>query len=337
MRSLALAVLSRTLPHTSPLLPFAYPTMPSLRPVFRLILQVALPLALTVLPVQADKHVAIKANADADYEATRTNASGEKRVEQYVFLEGRFFPGAIKDRSLEQTEMIEVARALAPHLAKQNFLPSKDRDEADIVIAVHWGMTTSLSYNKEYVMEMMEQARDHQLADKEFYDAQYGSEEASDFAQELLRQSAADAAAAPNYEWARMASTRSERDIAERPMATILGFSDVLNHDTKRAFSSEEANTIRQFLNEERYFVVVMAYDLKQTQKGRPLQRLWVARLSVPSSGINFPLALERLGEAGSDYFGTDQPGLTIERRKSTERKGEVEIGEATVITDDVP
>jgi hypothetical protein len=134
-----------------------------------------------------------------------------------------------------------------------------------------------------------------------------------------------------------MASSRSERDIANRPMATVLGFSDILNRDSKRSFSSEEANTIRQFLNEERYFVVLMAYDLKKTEKGKPMERLWVARLSVPAAGINFPIALDRLGEAGSDYFGTDQPGLTIERRQPTEHRGEVEIGEATVITDDVP
>ena len=311
--------------------------LPPLRLTFRSIVYVLVFIGSLVSFARADKHVAIKANAEADYEEGRTTSSGEKRVEKYVFLEGKFFPGAIKDKSLEQTEMIEVARALAPHLAKQNFLPSKEQSEADIVIAVHWGMTTSLSYNQEYVMDMMEQARDRQVADKEFYDAQYGNGEVNDFAQELLRQSAADNAAAPNYDWARMAATRSERDIAERPMATVLGFSDVLNRDTKRAFSSEEANTIRQFLNEERYFVVLMAYDLKKAEKGKPMQRLWVARLSVPAAGINFPMALERLGEAGSDYFGTDQPGLTVERRQPTERKTEVEIGEATVIADDVP
>jgi hypothetical protein len=154
----------------------------SLRPRFRLILRIAFLVGLVISPARADKHVAIKADANSAYEESRANPNGEKRVEKYVFLQGKFFPGSIKDRSLEQTEMMDVARALAPHLAKQNFLPSKDQSEADIVIAVHWGMTTSLSYNQGYVLDMMEQARERQTADKEFYDAQYGSNDVTDFA-----------------------------------------------------------------------------------------------------------------------------------------------------------
>ncbi|MCC5025505.1 MAG: hypothetical protein J6386_23215 [Candidatus Synoicihabitans palmerolidicus] len=289
---------------------------------------------------KADRHVAVKADADTSYVESREVPDGTKRVEKYVFLKGQFFEGAIRDKTLERTEITEGARALAPHLAKQNYLPTQETNDPDIVIAVHWGMTTSLQHNTDYVANMMERARDEQIANREFADAMYGSEQLDggapqpmgDFTQEMLRTSARQAAAAPNFEWARMASTRSERDISSRPMATVLGFSEVLNQDTKRAVSSEEARTIRHYLNEERYFVILMAYNLKHHENDKPMERLWVALLSIPAAGINFHKALERLGETGSDYFGTDQPGLKISRAPVKDHTGEVEIGEAIVV-----
>ncbi|MCF3651701.1 hypothetical protein [Synoicihabitans lomoniglobus] len=286
---------------------------------------------------RADKHVAIRATASPDYEASRQTESGAPRVERYVFLKGKFFEGAIRDKSLEETEMIEVARALAPHLAKQNYLPTSETAEADIVIAVHWGLTTSLKHNTDYVMHMMEQAREQQRVDQDFYQAVYVDENGADiiptdYAQSLLQQGAADRAAAPDYEWARMASTRSERDISERPIATVLGFSEALRRDAKRAVAGEDARTLRHYLNEERYFVILMAYDLKSGKDGKPMERKWVARLSVAAAGINFPMALERLGETGSDYFGTDQPELKVKRAPVNDHRGEVEIGDAIVI-----
>jgi hypothetical protein len=118
-------------------------------------------------PLIAKKRVAIKADAIPGYEESRVDDTGEKLPTSYVFLKGEFFEGAIRDRSLERTEITQVAHALAPYLAKQNFLPTKSTGDADIVIAVHYGLTTSLRHNTEYVASMMERARDQQMTDKE--------------------------------------------------------------------------------------------------------------------------------------------------------------------------
>lgn len=283
------------------------------------------------------KRVALKVTADQDYVAARQTTTGEQTEQRYVFLEGEFLKGPFRDRSLESMEMIEVARALAPHLATQNFLPASDTGEADLVIAVHWGMTTSLRHNTDHVMFMMEQARDQQAADRELYNAHYTDDEGNDlpqadYAQELLRDAAAARAQSPDYEWARLTSARTQQEISARPVATVLGFQDVLNLDASRAFMGEEARTISAYLNEERYFVVLMAYDLKSSRNGGALDRVWVARLSVPAAGTNFPTALQRMGETSADHFGTHEPDLKIKRPGTRAPAGKVEIGEAIVV-----
>lgn len=295
------------------------------------------------LNLNADEHVAVKFSADSDYVSLRQPDNGSLKPESYVFIEGQFMPGSIRDKSLENAEITAIANALAPHLAQRNYLPTADAGEADLVIAVHWGMTTSLKHNTDYVAMMMDQARDRQLANKEFADAMYGPEEndlggtaQADFAQEMLKASARQAAATPDFDWARRASTRSERDISNRPIASVLGFSETLNRDSYLAFASEETRTLMHYLNEERYFVVLMAYNLKRSASGEPLERMWVARMSIPAAGINFPIALKRLGKAGSTGFGEDHVDLQIKRISSPEPVGNVEVGDVIVIEENV-
>ncbi len=295
-----------------------------------------------VSAVRAEKRVAVKATAEDDYVAERYDDQGNRKIQKYVFLEGTFQEGAIRDRSLENAEIQEIARTLAPFLARKDFLPTQQMQDADIVIAIHWGTTISLRHNRDYVSELMYQARDRQLADQEFYNAAYKDEEGNDiipgdFAQELLQQAAAERAAAPDYDWARLASTRSERDFENRPTATLLGFGDVLNRDSKRAFIGEDARTVKAMLDEERYYIVLAAYDLKQRDDRGTPQRLWVARLSTRSAGTNFQEAVEKLGEVGSNFFGENHPELVIERAPEKKQNAQVEVGEPIVVEDPTP
>lgn len=313
----------------------AFPLLPSRRR-FRWLRWLSVT-AVLGLPARADRHVAVKATAKEDYVQQRLDENGKPRVEKYVFLEGKFAPGAIRDNSLEKTEITAIAQALAPYLARKDFLPTTDPAQADIVIAVHWGMTVSLRQNSDYVTHLMEQARERQLEARDLYQGTYYDEngvetQGSDFAQQLLQDAAKAEAAAPDYDWARMASARTESDISEQPTATLLGFADVLNQDSQRAFTGEEARTVRSLLDDERYYIVLAAYDLKTKENGQPLQRLWVARLSIPANGTNFREALQRLGEAGSDYFGENHPDLSIKRVPAKTQKAEVQVGDPIVI-----
>ena len=317
------------------------PTCPPLRRSLRRCCALTLVFAAAGLQTaHADRRVAVKATADENYVAASVDENGNRKIQKYVFLEGTFQSGSIRDRSVENAEIQEIARTLAPYLARKNFLPTNSTEEADIVIAIHWGTTVSLSHNKEYVSELMQQARDRQHEAKEYFNSTYIGEdgevaEPTDYAQGLLQESAA-AAESPDYEWARLASTRSEREFKNQPTATLLGFGDILNRDASRAFSTEEARTVNAMLEEDRYFIVLAAYDIKNQKEGGAPQRLWVARLSTRAAGTDFTRAVEQLGEVGSHYFGENVPELAVERVPAKSQRADVEIGDPVVVEDPV-
>ena len=294
-------------------------------------------------PSFAETRVAIKATADEDYVVDRLDENGTPRVQKYVFLEGAFSPGTTPDKSLDEAEFNEVVHTLAPYLTKKDFWPAKEIGDADLVIAVHWGTTVSIKQNTDYMLDLMSRAREEQMQAKERAESLYGLVEneggdpraqVDDGPASYMKAQARSAAAAPNYEWVALSAAHSEREIANRPSASILGFTDVLNRDSDRMFTAEDARTVRAMLEEERYFVILVAYDLKNRNSGEAPKRVWIARLSIRSPGTNFTEALEHLGQAGGDYFGENHPGLRIEKVPEKKRKAEVDVGDPIVVED---
>lgn len=81
-------------------------------------------------------------------------------------------------------------------------------------------------------------------------------------------------------------------------------------------------------LLEERYFVVLMAYDFQKLQKGE-VELLWTTRYSVRAVGQSFEQAVQDMDFAAGDYFGKNLKGLN--QRLVTD-KSRVEMGEIEVI-----
>jgi hypothetical protein len=78
-------------------------------------------------------------------------------------------------------------------------------------------------------------------------------------------------------------------------------------------------------LNEERYFIIVMAYDYQLLRKEKKSQVLWITRISVRSPGNNFAEAVPTLAHAGSEVFGRHVDGLV---KIKTRKGGRVDLGE---------
>jgi hypothetical protein len=83
-------------------------------------------------------------------------------------------------------------------------------------------------------------------------------------------------------------------------------------------------------LNEERYFVVLMAYDYQAMKKDKRSKLLWTTRLSVRTAGNNFTEALPVLAQAGSHVFGKQVEGLV--HAKANLREGRVTFGEMKIL-----
>ena len=78
-------------------------------------------------------------------------------------------------------------------------------------------------------------------------------------------------------------------------------------------------------MNEERYFVIVKAYDLHtKPEPGRARRAVWSLYVNIRSPGHNFPGALNLMGIAATNYFGRTTDG--VQTLKTKIREGTVNI-----------
>ncbi len=84
-----------------------------------------------------------------------------------------------------------------------------------------------------------------------------------------------------------------------------------------------------QELEQDRYFVILMAYDWPLLWKHRKAKLLWETRYSIAKHGDSFDQALAGMTDQAARYFGQDSGGL----RHRSLPKGRVEVGEPKVVS----
>ncbi len=101
-----------------------------------------------------------------------------------------------------------------------------------------------------------------------------------------------------------------------------------------RALSKADLNferaAITEAAREDRYFVIVTAFDFNAYMKQKKRIMLWRTQMSVPSVGIDQDTALPALVSAGGALMGRET-NLPKQIFSDLGRQGEVEIGTATV------
>jgi hypothetical protein len=232
---------------------------------------------------------------------------GPDDIETFQIMQGQFFGGAIKDRSLERVSFQNVVDTLAKSLAKRNYLPHYDMKGGDLLLIVHHGVTTvEEDWNDLMGITSLDQEADTS-GDSGFDDQSGASTSTSDY------------------------NTFSSNNHSAQNNANLLGFNRQLR---KNNLTPSEEYELRSDLEEERYFIIVMAYDLPKLRETGKAEILWSTRFSMRSPGTNFEEAHIALSRAGVPYFGTHLDKL--ERETASFGNTEVEIGELKVIESDV-
>jgi hypothetical protein len=273
---------------------------------------------LTSLAIAREAAIAASATAGSDYARAR-DAQGKVLPESYVFAEGRYFSGVTHDGSLERMTFPQVTRILAPSLAKQSYFPAANVQSADLVIMVHWGVTEVF---EDPMKDLHQDDLNNAVSNYNASIAASGTADPS-----ALNMALSDRESAQN-------STLS----AINRNATLLGYSRALAKERKLAMPTTEERTMMEELAEERYFVVLFAYDNHSRQKNKKPRLLWVTRLSVRSPGTNFSEALPALAQVGAGVFGQQHDDLM--RVDTPLRQGKVTLGDLEVLgttTDQAP
>ncbi len=266
---------------------------------------------LAVLPVAAaaaqEQSIAVSATAIAEY-VRPADPSGGPRAETYVFAEGQFFDGSTVDRGLVKATFAGITRTLAVSLARQNYFPTTAVATADLLIMVHWGTTTI-----------------YEDPQKEFNKAELQAATAS-YNASIDASGKADPTGLNMALDARETAQAGVHDAINRN-ALLLGYARVLHRERQAMRPTTAEITMSNELNEERYFVIFMAYDNQRRTQEHLSKLLWVTRLSVRSPGNNFLEALPALAKVGGDVFGRQLDDLVrVKTRQGTVKLHELDL-----------
>jgi hypothetical protein len=265
--------------------------------------------------------VSIAAGADSGYVVQKFGTTGaHTKAETYFFARGSFFDGGKSDGSLEESHFMDIARQLAPDLARQKYFPSKAKD-ADLLIVVHWGLTAVEDDATNGQAEM-----DQLMGDLQSYNSG-------------LQKSSIKDPGFVNSDLAIIGTKSAQAGTSLGDNAQLTGY---LGQFRKAEYDSvglasgmsDEDHQIREDLSSERYFVILMAYDYRSLKDGRRLgnkpKLLWSTHVSISAIGRNFTTALPAMSHAASAYFGRQEDGLLLNIRDVP--AGKVDVGTPTTI-----
>ncbi len=257
---------------------------------------------------------AVASRVSRDYVRTKA-ADGSFAPEEYAFGKGGHYPGPFPDDSIDKLDFLDVARAIAGPLARQNYVPSRDPRRTRLLIMVYWGTT--------WVSPTGVENNGYQL---------YQSAAAANPGSLRPGQSNSEADEA----FALMDAENKERDHLDFSNANLLGY----NTDAGAVIGTEYGDAIKRSalrgrrealvseIEQNRYFVVLMAYDFQLMWRQKKHKLLWDARFSIDQRHTDFAKALPAMAMYASAYFGQDSDGLV----RHPIPEGHVNVGEPTLI-----
>jgi hypothetical protein len=254
-----------------------------------------------------ENRVAVKSTASAEFSRIRATDAG--KIQTYHLMEGKYFGGNTNDRSMNGVTFMDIAENIAVNLKKQNFYSEPDNSKGDLLIMVHYGAT---DYDADYAELMGIDSLD---------DLGFGADT------EGLEEGEAEQAFAADY--AALQAFNDGNEMNKIFKAKILGLEELFND---RA-NDQQVYEFQDMVNEERYFIYLVAFDLPAMRKGEK-KVMWTTRYSMRAIGQPFDEAMEQLNIVAGNYFGLNMKGMQ-NRRASDEF--EVQIGEIEVISSDEP
>jgi hypothetical protein len=294
--------------------------------------------------------VVINATASKAY-TQKKFVNGVPQPQTYAFFEGKYLGGTTNDRSISHASFLDIAKILAPNLAKQNFYPARDPRTADLVIVVNWGTTITNPYGGKNDMETQFQLQQEMSDVKSYNSAASGG-----------GGSALGAAAAVDADMSVDQTDGMAATSYTQSNADLLGYTNSLNKEMAMASVSlnglnAEAESHMADLIEERYFIIMLAYDYQKMVADRKAAELsapttrkarlsagqdapappdqpkpvWEVRMNIRADGNNFAEALPAMSKIAADYFGKQEDDLKSQQTV-VGKNGRVEIGPLKVI-----
>jgi hypothetical protein len=255
----------------------------------------------------ANDITAVSSRVTDEYVRTR-QANGSFAPEFYVFGKGGLWEGAMVDPSMDKLTFLDVAHMIANPLAGQNYLPSTDPKKTRLLIMVYWGTT---------------RAPEHATDSNGYVNLQAANDALSSATMQARGMSSAGAraltSAADSQLSTALALVQAENKQRERDdVANIkmLGYDSWLaktSGDMRGTALELSKRDLYDEVEQDRYFVVLMAYDFQLAWKEKKHRELWETRFSIRQRHHQFDRDLPSMAQYASRYFGQDSHGLIHE------------------------
>jgi hypothetical protein len=246
----------------------------------------------------------------------------------YALAEGGCWSGSSKEISLDGLTYEKVAAAVADPLARLKYLPTTSPSDAQLLILVFWGLTQGSEGH-----DPMQATHHLATAVNDFYRLQASLSHSNVAVMNSLdgassRDDRAAAAGRNELEAARvqMGIENAQRARIDAHNASIIGYDKALRHAQDTAYMSDSRDVLND-VADNRYYVVLQAYDFPTALKDKKLRPLWTVRMSMTDSGHNFASALDTMLKNGARFFGKND-GLN----RWVIPEGHVEYGPARVL-----
>ncbi len=265
------------------------------------------------VPSRAASLVVVNSKAHEDFSIAREQ-DPSKEVLTYAFMKGRFHPGTRNDPAMNNMSFSNLVLEIATHLQKQNFLPVPDPHKADLLIVVHYGATSVQDSFEE--LQGITSLEDYGFGDGAVTSASIGGGS--------VDVSALNAIQDMQFEINKNLTIQQGNQGSMNYMAHLIGMEEAFVGD----IGPREERYLMNLLNEERYFVILMAYDIRKLREG-DIHLHWTTRYSIRATGQAFGDALKDMNLVAENYFGKNMGKLV---KKRVTDKSRVELGELEVV-----
>ncbi len=275
--------------------------------------------------------VAVYSSVSPDYVRSPL-PGGSFKTETYAFGEGGDWGGPSKDDSIDKLKFSDIAQMLAPSLTKRSYLPTnpKDPSKTDILIMVYWGTTNGavdragMAY-KDTQIPVTTAASSNPPQLRIAGPASMGKNKQQQAAAiKILDDSEAQ------HAWTMINLANMKRDRQNLENAAVLGYLPELKNS-----ASYKLTAMRNFVQdvvddveENRYFVVLLAYDFQLLWKHKQRKMLWQTRFNIRQYGNDFSKELGNMALIASKYYGKDSEGLI----RKPFREAKVTLGDAMFV-----
>jgi hypothetical protein len=246
--------------------------------------------------------------------------------ELYSFGPGGNWGGEIKDLTIDKLTFLDVAHVIAPPLATQKYLPGTDPAKVKLLIMVYWGTT---AVPPPYENDPLYHNYNQSLTEyRSLIDQSQGYPPG---VKEIILDEANDVLSAGLHQ---LDIENHERDRIDFKNAMMLGYDESGLVGTERGkylahtALREEGDDQRAEIEDNRYFVVLMAYDFQLLLKQKKHKLLWETRFSINQKHNEFDKTLPAMAQYAEKYFGQPSGGLVRQRLQNAD----VEIGAPTMV-----